>query len=321
MSEPGKQNYLHGAAILAFAVVIMKILGAIYKIPLGNILGDEGYTHFLVAYNIYSVFLTLATAGLPVALSRLIAEANTMDRPNQVRRIFSVAWWTFFVIGVVCTLIMALFPNRARGLAERPRGEAEHTGSEPRGAARLPHQRLPRLLPGPREHDPHHGRPGARGAREGRRRARARVVSRPRGAQPAHGLGGRHLRRHGRLAGRAGLYVLLQAPPLRLRPGGLGHSRAPLRRAQDAPARRDTDYPRLERALAHKPHRLRPLHGPAPGRGGLQLSGGQGALRRLRQGADALQPARELHHPAHHLRRPGDIRPPWPCATGTTRAA
>ena len=111
MSEPRKQNYLHGAAILAFGVVIMKILGAIYKIPLGNILGDEGYTHFLVAYNIYSVFLTLATAGLPVALSRLIAEANTMDRPNQVRRIFSVAWWTFFVIGVVCTLIMALFPN------------------------------------------------------------------------------------------------------------------------------------------------------------------------------------------------------------------
>ena len=59
MSEPRKQNYLHGAAILAFGVVIMKILGAIYKIPLGNILGDTGYAYFLCAYNIYSVFLTL----------------------------------------------------------------------------------------------------------------------------------------------------------------------------------------------------------------------------------------------------------------------
>ena len=88
MAEPKKQNYLHGAAILAAGVVIMKILGAIYKIPLGNILGDEGYAHFLVAYNIYGVFLTLATAGLPVALSRMISEANTMGRHNQVRRIF-----------------------------------------------------------------------------------------------------------------------------------------------------------------------------------------------------------------------------------------
>ena len=112
LSEPKKQNYLQGAAILAAGVVIMKILGFIYKVPLGNILGDSGYGHFLVAYNIYSVFLTLATAGLPVALSRMISEANTMNRPNQVRRIFSVAWWTFFVLGVVCTLIMALFPNQ-----------------------------------------------------------------------------------------------------------------------------------------------------------------------------------------------------------------
>lgn len=111
MSEPKKQNYLHGAAILAAGVVIMKILGFIYKVPLGNILGDEGYTHFLVAYNIYSVFLTVATAGLPVALSRMISEANTMNRPNQVRRIFSVAWLTFCVLGVACTLVMFLFPT------------------------------------------------------------------------------------------------------------------------------------------------------------------------------------------------------------------
>jgi len=65
MSDSKKQNYLHGAAILAFGVVIMKILGAIYKIPLGNILGDVGYGYFNTAYNIYNVFLTLATAVFP----------------------------------------------------------------------------------------------------------------------------------------------------------------------------------------------------------------------------------------------------------------
>ena len=55
MAEPQKQNFLHGATILTAGVVIIKILGAIYKIPLGNILGDEGYALFLAAYNIYNV--------------------------------------------------------------------------------------------------------------------------------------------------------------------------------------------------------------------------------------------------------------------------
>ena len=111
MSDNRKQNYLHGAAILTAGVVIMKILGAIYKIPLGNILGDEGYGYFLTAYNIYNIFLTLATAGLPVALSRMISEANTLKRPMQARRTFKVALATFAVVGIVGTVIMYLFPT------------------------------------------------------------------------------------------------------------------------------------------------------------------------------------------------------------------
>ena len=71
-----KQNFMHGAAILTVGVVIMKLLGAIYKVPLGNILGDYGYGIFLATYNVYNIFFTLSTAGLPVALSRLIAEAD-----------------------------------------------------------------------------------------------------------------------------------------------------------------------------------------------------------------------------------------------------
>lgn len=109
MSDSKKQNYLHGAAILTFGVILMKILGAIYKIPLGNILGDVGYGYFNTAYNIYNVFLTIATAGLPVALSRMISEANTLGRPMQARRIFRVAFTTFAVIGIVGTAALAIF--------------------------------------------------------------------------------------------------------------------------------------------------------------------------------------------------------------------
>ena len=75
-AETRRQNFIHGAAILTVGVVIMKILGALYKVPLGNILGDYGYGIFLSTYNVYNIFFTLSTAGLPVALSRMIAEAD-----------------------------------------------------------------------------------------------------------------------------------------------------------------------------------------------------------------------------------------------------
>ena len=121
MQESSKQNYLHGAAIMAAGVVVIKILGAIYKIPLGNILGDEGYGYFSVAYNIYNVFLTMATAGMPVALSRMISEADTLGRPMQARKIFRVAWLTFATIGLILGLVMFLFPTELAGMLNNVR--------------------------------------------------------------------------------------------------------------------------------------------------------------------------------------------------------
>lgn len=121
MQENSKQNYLHGAAIMAAGVVVTKILGAIYKIPLGNILGDEGYGYFSVAYNIYYVFLTMATAGMPVALSRMISEADTLGRPMQARKIFRVAWLTFAIFGILLGLVMFLFPAELAGMLNNVR--------------------------------------------------------------------------------------------------------------------------------------------------------------------------------------------------------
>ncbi len=115
MDEKKGQNYLHGAAILTAGVIVMKILGFLYKMPIGNIIGDDGYSMFLATYNVYNVFLTLSTAGLPIALARLISEAHAENRPMQVRRTFRVAWRTFFVIGLICSLIMAIFPRQIAG--------------------------------------------------------------------------------------------------------------------------------------------------------------------------------------------------------------
>ena len=111
MAEKKGQNFLHGAAIYTVGIILVKILGAVYKIPLGNILGDDGFLHFDMTYKIYNVFLTISTAGIPVAMSRMISEADSLDRDNQVREIFRVSLWAFLGLGAVGTLAMMLFPS------------------------------------------------------------------------------------------------------------------------------------------------------------------------------------------------------------------
>ena len=67
-----KQNFLQGAAVLSLSVAVVKVIGAIYKIPLKGIIGDVGFAYFNTAYDIYTLLLTIATAGLPIAMSRMI---------------------------------------------------------------------------------------------------------------------------------------------------------------------------------------------------------------------------------------------------------
>lgn len=110
MSEKKGQNFLHGAVIYTLGIIMVKILGAVYKIPLGNILGDDGFWHFDMTYKIYNVFLTISTAGIPVAMSRMISEADALDRDNQVHAIFRTGVATFLGMGAVGTILMMLFP-------------------------------------------------------------------------------------------------------------------------------------------------------------------------------------------------------------------
>jgi len=106
MSTKKKQSFLGGAAILASAVAIVKGIGFFYKIPLNNILGEEGKTYFDSAYQIYNVLLSISTAGLPLALSKLVSEAQARGRENEKRKLFSTAIWIFFALGLAGFAIM-----------------------------------------------------------------------------------------------------------------------------------------------------------------------------------------------------------------------
>lgn len=107
MSETSKkQTFLHGAALLAIATAVVKVIGAFYKLPLNAVIDEEGYAYFTTAYDIYAVLLMISTAGLPVAMSRMISQSASLGHYNQVRRIYNTARGIFLGIGLVSTLIM-----------------------------------------------------------------------------------------------------------------------------------------------------------------------------------------------------------------------
>lgn len=121
MSESNKkQTFLHGAALLALATAVVKLIGAFYKIPLKMVIGDQGYGYFITAYDIYSVLLMISTTGLPVAVSRMISQANALGHYNQVRRVYKTARMIFLALGIVSTTLMLVFAQNLAAFQRQP---------------------------------------------------------------------------------------------------------------------------------------------------------------------------------------------------------
>lgn len=120
MAPTKKQSFLHGAALLAAATIIVKVIGALYKIPLGNIIGDAGFGYFNTAYDIYSVLLMISTAGLPVALSRMIAESASLGNYGQIKRTYQVARYIFLFLGAAGTILMTCFSHQLANFMNSP---------------------------------------------------------------------------------------------------------------------------------------------------------------------------------------------------------
>ena len=116
MAAAKPNTFFGGAAILAMGILVVKVIGLFYKIPLVNIIGSEGSADFNNAYNIYSVLLTISPAGLPVAVSKMVSEANALGRQNQVHKVFRLSLAAFLTLGVVSFLIMYFGSEQLAGM-------------------------------------------------------------------------------------------------------------------------------------------------------------------------------------------------------------
>ena len=106
MSEQKKQNFLQGTALLAMATMIVKLVGALYKVPLNAIIGEKGFGYFSTAYEIYNILLMISTAGLPVAMSRMISQASSLEHYGQVRQVYATARRIFLILGITGSVLM-----------------------------------------------------------------------------------------------------------------------------------------------------------------------------------------------------------------------
>ena len=119
----GKQSFLGGAALLTVTMLVTKAIGALYKIPLGNLLDEQGMNYFYAAYNIYNLLLMVSTAGLPLALSRLVSQAEALGWVNRRRRIVSVAFWLFLLLGLLSSGLMFFLAGDLAGWMHNTRAE------------------------------------------------------------------------------------------------------------------------------------------------------------------------------------------------------
>ena len=88
MAERKKQSLLTGAGVLAIATVLVKIIGAIYKIPLINLLTPEGYGYFTGAYAVYNPLYAISMAGLPIAVAKMVSQSIEAGRIKTIRTVF-----------------------------------------------------------------------------------------------------------------------------------------------------------------------------------------------------------------------------------------
>lgn len=104
-----KSTYLQGAFIATLGIVLSKILGIVYVIPFYAIIGEQGGALYGYAYNIYSIFLGLSSAGIPLAISKIISEYDTLGYYESKEKAFKIAKRILNIIGIICFLILFIF--------------------------------------------------------------------------------------------------------------------------------------------------------------------------------------------------------------------
>ena len=104
-----KNGFVKGAFITTLGIVITKILGILYVIPFHNIIGEDGGALYGYAYTIYVLFMSLSSAGIPLAISKIVSEYQTLGYYNAKKRAFEMGRKISLLFGFIAFLILLIF--------------------------------------------------------------------------------------------------------------------------------------------------------------------------------------------------------------------
>ncbi len=100
-----KSGFLEGAFVASIAIIITKVLGLLYVIPFHNLVGAQGGALYGYAYNIYTLFLIISSAGIPLAISKITSEYDTLGKHEEKNYVFKYIKNFLFIFSIGSFLI------------------------------------------------------------------------------------------------------------------------------------------------------------------------------------------------------------------------
>ncbi len=104
-----KQNFLQGSLVLLASAGIAKVIGAIFRIPLANMLGGVGMGYFSSAYGIFMTIYAVTVSGLPIAVAKFTSENLALGRISKLHKTRKISLAIFSLIGLVFTIFIGAF--------------------------------------------------------------------------------------------------------------------------------------------------------------------------------------------------------------------
>lgn len=105
-----KESFMQSVLVLMISQILIKVLGLVYKLYLTNKegFGDKGNAIYSSGFQIYALFLTISSVGIPGALSKLVSERVAIGDHKGAHRIFKIAFVTFGLIGFCSSVVLFL---------------------------------------------------------------------------------------------------------------------------------------------------------------------------------------------------------------------
>ena len=114
-----KNSFVEGTLIASLSLLLIKFLGAVYVIPFYGIVGELGGALYSYAYSVYSLVINICTAGIPLAISKIVSEYNTLEMYDAKERAYKLGKILLSAAGIICFLILFIFAEKIGYLIEK----------------------------------------------------------------------------------------------------------------------------------------------------------------------------------------------------------